>query len=112
MALLFLFQSETPLQSQDVLGWGYLAWQSDEGSGAGVGPRCLESVCELGGVQQIACSEKSMLILTKTGKVYSLAYSSEFKVRGVCLVRLSSVRGVVFDFSCRQFQAMKQNKNL
>ncbi len=74
------FQSQVNLISQDVLGWGYLAWQNEVGS---AGPRAMESVSELGGVQQIVCCERCLLILTKAGKVYSLDYSSESKVKKI-----------------------------
>ena len=65
------------MTSQDVLGWGYLAWQNEVGN---VGPKVLESINELGGVQQIVCSERCVMALTKSGKLYSLLYSSESKV--------------------------------
>ena len=63
--------------SQEVLGWGWLAWA---GGNACVGPHVMESLSELGGIQQIACAERCLLSLTRSGKVYCLYYSSETQV--------------------------------
>ena len=38
-----------------MLGWGYLAWQTEVGN---AGPKVLENINELGGVQQIVCLGK------------------------------------------------------
>ncbi|KAI8508669.1 E3 ubiquitin-protein ligase herc2, partial [Branchiostoma belcheri] len=60
--------------TQEVLGWGWLAW-----SGAN-SPNSSGNTCEmLGelGVLQLACAERCLVALTKTGRVYMCYYSSE-----------------------------------
>ena len=84
------FQSQANLISQDVLGWGYLAWQTEAGN---AGPRVLENINELGGVQMIVCSERCLIALAKSGKLYSLVYNSESKVRYRIRNRLIVRRG-------------------
>lgn len=42
-------------------------------------PQCCESIGELG-VKNIVCAERWLLILTLTGKVYIMYYSSETQV--------------------------------
>lgn len=44
-----------------------------------MGPQQCDILSELG-VKQIACSERSLLILTHQGKVYSMYYTSEAQV--------------------------------
>jgi len=60
---------------QVVLAMGSLGW----GNGGGTGPQLCDILEELG-VKSISCAEKLLLILTDTGKVYSLYYSSEAQV--------------------------------
>ncbi|KAL5011340.1 hypothetical protein ScPMuIL_009891 [Solemya velum] len=60
--------------SQEIIGWGWFAWK--EGSSSS-GPHSLEFLNDLGGLQQIACSERCMFVLDKNGKVYMLNYMSE-----------------------------------
>lgn len=70
-------RSQSVAVNQEVLAWGWLAWQ---GSAGGATPLVLDSLNELGGVQMLVCSEKGLLALTRTGKVYSLLYKSETQV--------------------------------
>ncbi len=60
--------------NQETLGWGWLGWQ---GGSPTAGPNVIESLSEIGGVKQIACAERCLLALTKSGKVYMMLYSSE-----------------------------------
>ena len=64
--------------NQEALGWGWLAWQG--GAAGGCGYVTLDSLNEIGGVQQLVCSEKGVMVLTKTGKVYCLLYKSDTQV--------------------------------
>ncbi|XP_061183765.1 E3 ubiquitin-protein ligase HERC2-like isoform X1 [Saccostrea echinata] len=59
--------------SQEVLGLGWLAWAAEGGA---IGPFLMDFFADIGGVQQIACSERCCLILSKAGKVYMLYYTS------------------------------------
>lgn len=63
---------------QEVLAWGWLSWSSCHD--LGMSPQCCESIGELG-VKQIVCAERWLLILTLTGKVFIMYYSSETQVR-------------------------------
>ena len=72
---LYILQHSTI--SQEVVGWGSLGWREDATSG---GPSLVQSLSELGGVKQIACSERCLVALTKAGKVYTLHYNSETQV--------------------------------
>lgn len=63
---------------QEVFTMG-LGWGSMHNLGA-VGPQQCDILGELG-VKQISCSERSLLILTHLGKVYSMYYNSEAQVR-------------------------------
>lgn len=49
------------------------------------GPQPCDILSDLG-VKQIACAERSLLILTDTGKVYSMYYSSEAQVSSFTFV--------------------------
>ncbi|XP_070553640.1 E3 ubiquitin-protein ligase HERC2-like isoform X2 [Ptychodera flava] len=60
--------------SQEVLGWGWIAWAG--GSTAPYGPYPIDALSELG-VTQICCAERCLLALTSTGRVYMHYYSSE-----------------------------------
>ena len=64
-------------QYQEVLAWGWLAWSSF--SDSGMTPQCCEAIGELG-VAQIVCAERCLLILTNSGKVFIVYYSSETQV--------------------------------
>lgn len=57
---------------QEVYGWG---WLSQGTAGHTLGPITLDSLVETG-VAQICCSEKCLLALTKTGKVYTCPYTA------------------------------------
>jgi E3 ubiquitin-protein ligase HERC2 len=59
--------------SQEVLGLGWLAWAAEGGA---TGPYLMDFFADIGGVQQIACSERCCLILSKAGRVYMLYYTS------------------------------------
>ncbi|XP_064637694.1 E3 ubiquitin-protein ligase HERC2-like isoform X2 [Lineus longissimus] len=59
---------------QEVLGWGWLMWS---GGSVNSGPNLIEVLSELGSIQQIACAEQCLLLLAKTGKLYTMYYSSE-----------------------------------
>ena len=63
--------------TQEALGLGWLGWA---GSHSGYGPHVLDVFNELGGLQQVACAERCLLALTRTGKVYSMFYSSDTQV--------------------------------
>jgi len=54
------------------LGWGSMHMGS-------TGPQHCDILGELG-VKQICCSERSLLILTQAGKVYTMYYNSEAQV--------------------------------
>ncbi|KAJ8297784.1 hypothetical protein KUTeg_024315 [Tegillarca granosa] len=59
--------------TQEVIGWGWLAWMGPTNAG----PQVLEFFIDLGGIQQITCAERCMLVLARNGKVYSVYYTSE-----------------------------------
>lgn len=59
--------------SQEVVGLGWLGWAAEGGT---TGPYGMDFFTDIGGVQQIACSERCCLILSKAGKVYMLYYTS------------------------------------
>ena len=61
--------------SQEVVGWGWFAWK-----GAKAGGTTLDFLSDIGGVQQLVCAEKAMVVLTDTGKVYLVSYASEAAV--------------------------------
>ncbi|XP_077983839.1 E3 ubiquitin-protein ligase HERC2-like [Glandiceps talaboti] len=60
--------------SQEVLGWGWIAWVG--GSTAPYGPYPIDALSELC-VTQICCAERCLLALTSSGRVYVHFYSSE-----------------------------------
>eukprot|EP00058_Branchiostoma_floridae_P025861 XP_002611351.1 hypothetical protein BRAFLDRAFT_73256 [Branchiostoma floridae] len=60
--------------TQEVLGWGWLAWTGANSPNSS-GHTC-EMLGELG-VLQLACAERCLIALTKTGRVYMCFYSSE-----------------------------------
>ncbi|KAK5650580.1 hypothetical protein RI129_001609 [Pyrocoelia pectoralis] len=55
---------------QQAWGWGYLAWI------ASGGPHLCEVLMELG-IQQLCCSDRTILVLTRSGKVYAIYYNLE-----------------------------------
>ena len=80
LVLTLLFQSSSSDSSavnQEVMGWGWVSWT---GSNNNNGPSIVESLSKLGGLQQMACAERCLLALSKSGKVYMLYYSSESQV--------------------------------
>jgi E3 ubiquitin-protein ligase HERC2 len=70
------FQISSAALVQDVLGFGWLNWDN---TGHTSGPSTLHNLVELG-VNQICCSERCVLVLTRAGKVYMHPYSSEGQV--------------------------------
>ncbi|XP_077868707.1 E3 ubiquitin-protein ligase HERC2-like [Saccoglossus kowalevskii] len=66
--------SSSASTSQEVLGWGWIAWIG--GSTAPCGPYPIESLGDLG-IRQICCAERCLHALTSNGKVYVLYYSSD-----------------------------------
>nr|XP_022328228.1 E3 ubiquitin-protein ligase HERC2-like isoform X2 [Crassostrea virginica] len=66
-------KSMTQGNSQEVVGLGWLGWAAEGGT---TGPYGMDFFTDIGGVQQIACSERCCLILSKAGKVYMLYYTS------------------------------------
>ncbi|XP_048453850.1 E3 ubiquitin-protein ligase HERC2 [Rhincodon typus] len=58
---------------QEVLGWGLLGWRSQT---TVICPIQCEGIANLG-VMQIACAEKCFIILSRNGRVYMQAYSSD-----------------------------------
>ena len=77
-----LLQSSSPAVSQDIIGLGWLSWAGAPGAQLppNGGPHALRMFSELGGVQQIVCAERCLLTLTRSGKVYSMYYSSDTQV--------------------------------
>ncbi|XP_060526978.1 E3 ubiquitin-protein ligase HERC2 [Cylas formicarius] len=63
-------KSTSPTNGWRVWGWGWLSWAS------GPGPQCCDALSELS-VTQLRCSQRGLLLLTKTGKVYFVYYASE-----------------------------------
>ncbi|XP_012936715.1 E3 ubiquitin-protein ligase HERC2 [Aplysia californica] len=64
--------------TQDIIGMGWLSWASTSGTPSPTsGPHVLLLFADLGGVQQIVCAERCLLTLTRTGKVYTMFYSSD-----------------------------------
>ncbi|KAK7486952.1 hypothetical protein BaRGS_00021768, partial [Batillaria attramentaria] len=60
--------------TQEAVGLGWLGWA---GSSSMYGPHQLDIFNDLGGIQQIACAERCLLVLTRSGRVYSMFYSSD-----------------------------------
>ena len=63
--------------TQEALGLGWLGWA---GSNSAHSPHLLDMFSDLGGIQQVACAERCLLALTRSGKVYSMFYSSDTQV--------------------------------
>uniref|UniRef100_UPI00358FCF6D E3 ubiquitin-protein ligase HERC2 n=1 Tax=Myxine glutinosa TaxID=7769 RepID=UPI00358FCF6D len=61
--------------SQAVLGWGLLSMEG-EGAGARGAPLLCRALADLG-VVQIACGEKTFVVLTKDGGVFTQAYHDD-----------------------------------
>lgn len=66
----FFLQEVCHYNGQRVFAWGWFSWLF------GPGPRNCDSLTELT-VKQIACSDRTILILTESGKVYYMYYTSE-----------------------------------
>ncbi|CAH1776578.1 unnamed protein product, partial [Owenia fusiformis] len=60
---------------QEVYGWGWIDWLESKLNTTSASP--VDCLCELGGIQDICCAERSMLILTKSNKVFTLPYGTE-----------------------------------
>ncbi|XP_030756884.1 E3 ubiquitin-protein ligase HERC2 [Sitophilus oryzae] len=58
------------INGQKLWGWGWLSWISNSG------PQTCESLAELS-IKQLKCSERGLLLLTRTGAVYFVYYTSE-----------------------------------
>lgn len=58
---------------QEVIGWGLIGWKYYANV---IGPIQCAGLASLG-VSQIACAEKRFLILSRSGRVYTQAYSSD-----------------------------------
>nr|CAD7427834.1 unnamed protein product [Timema monikensis] len=69
--------SKTLGQCQEVLAWGWLAWSS--ATDAGMGPHSCEAIGELE-IARVASAERCVHILTTSGKIYMVFYSSETQV--------------------------------
>ncbi|XP_063244096.1 E3 ubiquitin-protein ligase HERC2 isoform X2 [Bacillus rossius redtenbacheri] len=61
-------------QCQEVLAWGWLVWSS--ATDVGMSPHCCEAIGELE-IAQAVSSERCVHMLTTSGKVYIVYYSSE-----------------------------------
>ena len=58
-------------------GWGWLAWNL----GADLRlPHMIEAVADLPSIKQLTCSVSCVLILTNSGRVFFINYSSEMQV--------------------------------
>lgn len=64
-------------------GWGWLTWL------IGTGPQICETIAELN-IKQLRCSERGILLLTCSGKVYYMYYTSETQCPQVIEGRTSS----------------------
>ncbi|KAI0242379.1 hypothetical protein LSAT2_013651 [Lamellibrachia satsuma] len=64
---------KTHTSSQEVLCWGWLAWR---GGATSMEASVVDTLIDVGGVQQVVCAESCFLVLTRTNKVYRIAYSS------------------------------------
>ena len=49
-------------------------------SSTNTSPTIIDSLSQLGGLKQVACAERCLLVLSKTGKVYCLNYNSDTQV--------------------------------
>lgn len=74
------------------MGLGWLAWATEGGA---AGPFSMDFFADIGGVQQIACSERCCLILSKAGKVYMLYYTSLSPVSLTLFVYMSIIKQIV-----------------
>jgi E3 ubiquitin-protein ligase HERC2 len=60
-----------------LIGWGWLSWL---GGSTGQGPHILDFFNDVGGVCEVACAERCMLVLAKNGKVFMMYYSADTPV--------------------------------
>lgn len=58
------------MSGQQVWGWGWLSWTVSGGS------QTYDAISELS-IKQLCCSDRSLLILTRDGKVYFMYFCSE-----------------------------------
>ncbi|XP_059157195.1 E3 ubiquitin-protein ligase HERC2-like isoform X2 [Physella acuta] len=65
-------KSQCPAVTQEIIGMGWLSWAN-----ASTMTHVLEVFNDLGGVHQIVCAERCLLALTRTGRVYTMYYSSD-----------------------------------
>ncbi|KAL1491483.1 hypothetical protein ABEB36_012074 [Hypothenemus hampei] len=63
-------QSIAQTNGQLLWGWGWLNWASNSG------PQPCDSLAELS-IKQLKCSERGVLLLTRSGTVYFMYYTSE-----------------------------------
>ncbi|XP_048589232.1 E3 ubiquitin-protein ligase HERC2 isoform X2 [Nematostella vectensis] len=89
---------------QEVFGFGWLNWGN---TGHTAGPITLADLVELG-VQQISCAERSLVVLTRAGKVYMQAYSHEGQPPAEleCLSRKCEIVQVVTHTDGKHFLAL------
>ncbi|CAG9815802.1 unnamed protein product [Phaedon cochleariae] len=64
------FNKSSSHNGQKVWGWGWLSWAPS------AGPQNCEALSDLP-IKQLACSERGILILSCSGKVYYMYYTSE-----------------------------------
>ena len=57
-------------------GWGSLLCLGSNAQG----PTLIESLSELGGIQQIVCADACLLALTKAGRVFRLGFTADSQV--------------------------------
>lgn len=75
---MFVFNREQNTNSnQEVLGWGTMLCLGNDSVHP---PAVMDSLSELGGLQQIVCAESCLLALTKSGRVYKLNFTAESQV--------------------------------
>ncbi|XP_050303138.1 E3 ubiquitin-protein ligase HERC2 [Anthonomus grandis grandis] len=70
IAPLSFYKNLSHVNGQKLWGWGWLSWNSTSG------PQQCESIAELS-IKQLKCSERGVLLLTQTGAVYFVYYTSE-----------------------------------
>ncbi|XP_021378315.1 E3 ubiquitin-protein ligase HERC2-like isoform X2 [Mizuhopecten yessoensis] len=60
--------------TQEVYSWGWQAWAVGASK---QGPHLLEFFMDVGGILQITCAERCILVLAKNGKLYTMYYSTD-----------------------------------
>jgi hypothetical protein len=79
---LFTFNLQMPgglRPYQEVMCLGSLEWCSNNTSISSDGPHNCDALEELG-VAQMVCSDRSLLVLSLSGKVYQMLYASKTEV--------------------------------